>query len=1139
MMVPAQSQDSKEKLENPAGAHRERVPVPADLVGRTVVGKIVDVVERGKTSYGFIAIDKAVRVYFPMSSYAADNGSKARRGYEVEFYCDKDDKDRVFGSSVRLTPAGKETAVQREAMIAADKAASSGGNAVTKKAKSPNNINQANQTMVSEKSTAAADATDVAVDGEKIKKRRRVRLTKPEDNKTVSLSCTSQNSAVTKSVDALLSQSIGKLKHTAVGVFSAPTTYSVYHKGALLTKAVLRTLRDNDLIHIQDPAAVNNDEAVEAGRIAIRTKESLIEDDKNGITVSHFDFGQDTVECGQTVERQIMISNASLETKTFEVIVARDFSNTFTVVDEFGDLKGRRTEIAGESEVCVTIRAFCSRACRENSFVLFDFMEFSIGRFVTIDMGSVAVAEAVRIERKYSKARRIVGSTSKGEGQVLEGESIRPATSGFTPLAEYRIPEKVKQLTDPEKSKDFVLEFLGRKDHPEFYHHLLWYEELAMNQDILQYNMEHVPVKVIGKLIRISVPGLLDSRPSVLCNDKVRVNLVGDPKRVLYIGFVRDVHRDNLDVHFHDNLVTQCSLGTPRQLNVEFTVNRSVLKRLHQASDDIMEVSDRDVLLQYEKTPYKFADEVSSDVLAPGPKMQTEFLDELNKEQGAAVLRIVSTSNRRRPYVIFGPPGTGKTTTVVASINAIRLHRPQARILVCAPSNFAADELLVRLAKRNSETEMFRFMSYNRSVTNIDPNKRSHVLPYSNHQGDHFLFPQLDKFLEYHIVVCTCAMAAILKNLHVPRGHFDVIFIDEAGHAVEPEALGAFAWNLSQRGQLVIAGDPEQLGPVVHSRTATLAGLHVSFLERLVNTPNSPYQRNPTLYSEVPTHYNSNYITKLTTCYRCHPHILHIPNKLFYEHDLVAFGDVMKCDNLLTWEQLPNKTFPILFIGVEGTEAQEASSPSWCNLSEVNQVVDVVKQLMAVDDMSVADIGIITPYYQQSQKIKKGLAATNDEYKKILVGSCEKFQGQERRAIIISTVRSTTNFEDGSKTNLGFLTNPKRFNVAITRAEALVVVIGNPYSLCQDDNWRELIQYCVEHCSCKGVPPPTFDDNDNNSSSNNSSSSSAATADRIGSAAILAAMMQRSLRVSDEQNNGNAEDAEVGASIELPLANDV
>lgn len=112
-------------------------------------------------------------------------------------------------------------------------------------------------------------------------------------------------------------------------------------------------------------------------------------------------------------------------------------------------------------------------------------------------------------------------------------------------------------------------------------------------------------------------------------------------------------------------------------------------------------------------------------------------------------------------------------------------------------------------------------------------------------------------------------------------------------------------------------------------------------------------------------------------------------------------------------------------------------------------------------------IGIIAPYRRQVQKIQGELRKRS--ISGVTVGSTEEFQGQERRIIIISTVRSSADYLNMDKQfQLGFLENPKRFNVAVTRAKALLVVVGNPRILCLDPSWKELISYTKSKGGYKG-----------------------------------------------------------------------
>jgi superfamily I DNA and/or RNA helicase len=306
-------------------------------------------------------------------------------------------------------------------------------------------------------------------------------------------------------------------------------------------------------------------------------------------------------------------------------------------------------------------------------------------------------------------------------------------------------------------------------------------------------------------------------------------------------------------------------------------------------------------------------------------------------------------------------------------------------------------------------------------------------------------------------------------------GHFSTVFVDEAGHGWEPEVLAAFAGLLSEAGQLVLAGDPQQLGPIVRSDAVDDAhgGLSVSLLQRLIGT-HPAYVFDPVVYQES-AGYDSHVLTKLIKCYRCHPDILKLPNELFYASALEAAGDPSSTHNMCTWAGLPTRNFPLIFHGIEGENVQESTSPSWFNIAEVEQVFHYVRDLVDSRTVPASEIAVIAPYHKQVTKIAQLLR--NPKYQKrytdIMVGTCEKMQGQERRVIIISTVRSSADFLDEDRFfNLGFVANPKRFNVAVTRAKALLIVVGNPNVLVRDGCWGALLRSCVQRGGYTGCALP-------------------------------------------------------------------
>ena len=145
----------------------------------------------------------------------------------------------------------------------------------------------------------------------------------------------------------------------------------------------------------------------------------------------------------------------------------------------------------------------------------------------------------------------------------------------------------------------------------------------------------------------------------------------------------------------------------------------------------------------------------------------------------------------------------------------------------------------------------------------------------------------------------------------------------------------------------------------------------------------------------------------LRKCYRCHPVILEQSNKLFYKGLLSYSGHDRVVNNMLDCKHLLRKRFPLIFHGVNGQDAREGSSPSWFNPVEVTVVMLYVAKLLQDNNIRVSggEIGIITPYLKQAQKIREALAlAAEDsglaEFNNIQVGTCEQFQGKKDRNLL-------------------------------------------------------------------------------------------------------------------------------------------
>uniref|UniRef100_G3UKW3 RNA helicase Mov10l1 n=1 Tax=Loxodonta africana TaxID=9785 RepID=G3UKW3_LOXAF len=447
---------------------------------------------------------------------------------------------------------------------------------------------------------------------------------------------------------------------------------------------------------------------------------------------------------------------------------------------------------------------------------------------------------------------------------------------------------------------------------------------------------------------------------------------------------------------------------------------------------------------------------------AQTPKAREEFFNPvLNENQKLAVKRILSGDCRPLPYILFGPPGTGKTVTIIEAVLQVYYALPDSRILVCAPSNSAADLVCLRL----HESQVLRpgAMVRVNATCRFEETVIDAIKPYCRDGED------IWKASRFRVIITTCSSAGLFYQIGVRVGHFTHVFVDEAGQASEPECLIPLGLISDISGQIVLAGDPMQLGPVIKSRLAMAYGLNVSMLERLMSR--AAYLRDETAFGACGS-YNPLLVTKLVKNYRSHSALLALPSRLFYHKELEVCADPKVVTSLLGWEKLPRKGFPLVFHGVRGNEAREGRSPSWFNPAEAVQVMRYCCLLARSlsSPVSANDIGVITPYRKQVEKIK--ILLRNVDLTDVKVGSVEEFQGQEYLVVIISTVRSNEDRFEDDRYFLGFLSNSKRFNVAITRPKALLIVLGNPHVLVRDPCFGALLEYSITNGVYTGCDLP-------------------------------------------------------------------
>ncbi|KAJ5511802.1 hypothetical protein N7453_003905 [Penicillium expansum] len=429
-------------------------------------------------------------------------------------------------------------------------------------------------------------------------------------------------------------------------------------------------------------------------------------------------------------------------------------------------------------------------------------------------------------------------------------------------------------------------------------------------------------------------------------------------------------------------------------------------------------------------------------------KFSVPGLPDLNGSQINAVKSVL-----QRPLsLIQGPPGTGKTVTSATIIyHLAKINGGQ--VLVCAPSNVAVDQLCERIhrtglktvrvtAKSREDVESaVGFLSLHEQVrmndSNIELVKLNQLKAELGELSsqDEKRLKQLTRSAEREIltnadvICCTCVGAG---DPRLSKGKFRTVLIDESTQSAEPE--------------FVLVGDHQQLGPVIMNKKAAKAGLNQSLFERLVILGCSPI--------------------RLNVQYRMHPCLSEFPSNMFYEGSLqngITIADRVRRDVDFPWPIIDD---PMMFWSNLGNEEISASGTSYLNRTEATNVEKIVTRFFKAG-VQPRDIGIITPYEGQRSYIVSSMQATGtfkkEHYKEIEVASVDAFQGREKDYIILSCVRS--NDHQG----IGFLSDPRRLNVALTRARFGLVILGNPKVLSKHPLWNCLLQHFKErHCLVEG-----------------------------------------------------------------------
>ena len=552
------------------------------------------------------------------------------------------------------------------------------------------------------------------------------------------------------------------------------------------------------------------------------------------------------------------------------------------------------------------------------------------------------------------------------------------------------------------------------------------------------------------------------------------------PDRPVLSGVVTSVRRNKLLLatikEALPDWVLNGSTLNGSTLGIDLTFDEVSYREMHQAMSDVINAHGnrlaelRDVLLGAK--PASFGELRADDLFYPSA---------LNDSQLVAVRHVISAQD---VAIIHGPPGTGKTTTLVQAI--LETVRRERRVLVCAPSNTAVDLLTEKLAERGVNvirlgnpsrvSELLLKHTLDAGVMAHPSYAKMHAMRQTAEQHREtaseyvrdFGFEErqhrqwlreeartlrqaaddLERFMTEDVLesvqVITCTLVGA-SNRHIRHLSFETVFIDEAAQALEPGC-----WIPIAKGQrLVLAGDHHQLPPTVKSEQAAREGLRETLFEKCI-------QRQP------------NTARMLNVQYRMHAHIMGFSSKKFYGDQLVPHQSVAHAD-LEDYDLRFAPDWPVEFIDTAGCGFMELAIPesrSTANPEEAHLLLERLAHLLTPFDAIQEDqrpltIGVIAPYRAQINYLKDAIedsAVLNDLLlqRRLSVGTVDSFQGQERDIIAITLTRSNPQGE------IGFLSDIRRMNVGMTRARRKLLLVGDSSTLCSHPFFMELLAYVKE-----------------------------------------------------------------------------
>ncbi|KAK9370282.1 P-loop containing nucleoside triphosphate hydrolase protein [Lipomyces kononenkoae] len=644
--------------------------------------------------------------------------------------------------------------------------------------------------------------------------------------------------------------------------------------------------------------------------------------------------------------------------------------------------------------------------------------------------------------------------------------------------------------------------------------HFLDIEIKAQIKELQNYDLYGVTLEKSGSenaLFKLKCPGIREFTPPVSVGDQLLFRQLRPQYSTYeshsftgyeYSGYVWHVDRTKGEVIVRiDGLVFESNIFNVRFVLDEMFYSKcaTAVAKLH---DEMQSTSSGFV----RKILFPECEDGLMDESLPRGVFDVDWYDkDLNYEQQRAIDSILKRNYGDVPFLLSGPPGTGKTKTMVELALQLVKESPRCHILLCAPSDEAADTLALRLRHSLNNKQLFRLNRFMRAFDEVPTELLAFCAIEFVDSQDMFVIPEFKTLMSYQIVVCSCKDANILneaqcsnKSLakierymmeafgHSERSlHWTALLIDEAGQATEPETLIPLTVvvpdmsYIDEKPIVVMAGDHRQLGARTASRNDKVSELDVSLFERLMERP---------CYAEHPLARKQQFrnggktrgpcvrpaFSNLVRNYRSHPALLAVPSSLFYYDTLLP--EATNINSLCDWERLPNHNMPLLFIENKGPDEMVEEGVSWFNIDEINLCFAVVKDLVDRNLVRPFEIAIAVPFREQIRRIRRKLR--QERLRDVNVGPIESYQGAEHRVVIVCTTRTRERFiESDCQKGLGLIHEAKRFNVAITRPKELLVLIGNSDILQRDSNWRAVLSFCYRNSLFDRVQPSQWKPN--------------------------------------------------------------